>query len=129
MAVKTPDEIKKGLYSCTYAEGCAVCPYDGIEDCAAKKNVDALSLIQQLEAQNAELLGKIKQLEQERETLIRIAAGGKELCDFCVNSIDLGGMQAAHCNEADFLCDRCKAPCPCRDCQLGSAFAWNGKCL
>ena len=62
---KTPDEIKKGLHCCTYAEGCAVCPYDGIEDCAAKKNVDALSLIQQLEAQNAELVQKLNELERE----------------------------------------------------------------
>ena len=63
--MKSPDEIKKGLECCSNPDGtCEGCPYvEG--ECRAfeQLSADALALIQQLEAQNAELSGKIGRLE------------------------------------------------------------------
>lgn len=61
--MKTPDEIKKGLECClgdTHAYHCDECPYaddesevdDGCGDNGIRLLEDALTLIQQLEAQN-----------------------------------------------------------------------------
>ena len=69
----------------------------------------------------------IAMLKEERDALIRIAAIGGDLCEYCVHVIDLGGRRAQFCNDADFCCEDCGAPCPCRECQLGSKFYWNGK--
>lgn len=49
--MKTPDDIKKGLFCC-WEDGCATCPYD--DDCTMEANFeqlakDALAYIQQLE--------------------------------------------------------------------------------
>ncbi len=48
--MKTPEEIKKGLECCSKTDKCPECPYVGEVYCATKKNVDALALIQRLEA-------------------------------------------------------------------------------
>lgn len=61
---RTPDEIKNGLECCaaSYADCHKECPYK--LDCDGSQILkDALALIQQLEAQNAELSGKIGQLQ------------------------------------------------------------------
>lgn len=47
--MKTYDEIKKGLECCT-TPSCAECPYANEPSCVVK-NADALTLIQQLEAE------------------------------------------------------------------------------
>lgn len=52
--MKTPDEIKKGLECCTIPL-CTECPYDCEASCVVK-NEDALSYIQQLEAEKKQLL-------------------------------------------------------------------------
>lgn len=51
--MKKPEEIKKGLESHHRVGGCIPCPYDvlGDGDCSGTLAGDALSLIQQLEAQ------------------------------------------------------------------------------
>ena len=99
---RTPDEIKKGLECCSNVNFVCneECPYykslsEG-EDCCLKKNADALALIQQLErdkawagemsdmlreenkrleAQNAELSGKIGQLQAERDAAVKSLRG------------------------------------------------------
>ena len=67
---RTPDEIKKGLECCSNVNFVCneECPYykslsEG-EDCCLKKNADALALIQQLQAENAEKDVRIQQLEK-----------------------------------------------------------------
>ena len=69
---RTSDEIKKGLECCADSGGtCEECPYaDG--ECRAFEQLasDALALIQQLEAQNTELSGKIGRLEAKRKQLL-----------------------------------------------------------
>lgn len=87
---KTPEEIKKGLECCRTPVKCECCPYQQECDLPFGDLVmaDAFSLIQRLErdkawasenydlireenkrleAQNAELLEKVKQLERERD--------------------------------------------------------------
>lgn len=56
MSTKTPDEIKKGLGCCIshFMESCNACPYAHISGCARESTSDALALIQQLEADNAQ---------------------------------------------------------------------------
>ena len=79
--MKTPEEIKKGLYHCgTLDVGCAGCPYD--EDChtqgagSCSVEVDALAYIQQLESDNEskqkrieELESRLAQAERERDAI------------------------------------------------------------
>lgn len=61
----TPDEIKKGLECCTIPL-CDECPYDNDPSCVVK-NADALALIQQLQAENAEQAELIEYLKAEIE--------------------------------------------------------------
>ena len=86
--MKSPDEIKKGLEICSCDEDrdkCVRCPYfDGT--CRNDLNAiekDALALIQQLEAQNAELIKIIEQLQtvgSEMEELLWL--GGCDTCKY-----------------------------------------------
>ena len=71
--MKSSDEIKKGLEYISIKDVARKLdawedgiPYDYVEDAAA----DALALIQQLEAQNTELSGKIGRLEAKRKQLL-----------------------------------------------------------
>ena len=62
--MKSPDEIKKGLFCC-WEDGCATCPYD--DDCTMEANFeqlakDALAYIQQLEETVAKQNEKYKRL-------------------------------------------------------------------
>lgn len=59
---KTPDDIKKGLECCTIPL-CDECPYNNDPSCVVK-NADALALIQQLQAENADQAVRIQQLEK-----------------------------------------------------------------
>lgn len=67
--MKTPDEIKKGM-QCAVDKKCywKECPYYNSEEhtCINEVQLDALAYIKQLEAQNAELVQKVNQLEQEQ---------------------------------------------------------------
>lgn len=81
---KTPDEIKKGLECYAKKEFCAgrsCAYYNALCDCDSLLS-DAFSYIQQLEAQNAELLEKIKQLERERDAAIHDLKKTRE-CTTC----------------------------------------------
>lgn len=81
---KTPDEIKKGLKNdCGECDEENFCPYIGISGCIGILHKDALSLIRQLEAQNAELLEKNKQLELERDALLEALRTNRHICNSC----------------------------------------------
>ena len=71
---KTPDEIKKGLECCMMSTCEPSCPYDNPVDCgfAVQLLQDALALIQQLQAENAEKAKTIMWMEAERDDLKRI---------------------------------------------------------
>ena len=80
--MKKPDEIKKGLEFCG-ADEChgdqhTSCPYNGDMFCIMHTCADALALIKQLEAQNAELLEEIERLQAERDAAVNDL---KELAD------------------------------------------------
>lgn len=70
---KTPDEIKKGLETCS-ADEChgqhTDCPYHPDLMCIRNICADALALIQQLQAENAEKDERIQQLEAERDAAV-----------------------------------------------------------
>lgn len=128
--MKRPDEIKKGLEWCTNdAFQCYDnCPYfnslsNGV-DCAQNLCSDALALIRQLEAENAELSGKIKQLERERDALLTIMKGYRE-CDFCKH----GCPPEKEENLYD-LCYGCDIEnCRCRNCTTkNNCWEWRGPC-
>lgn len=71
------------------------------------------------------LIEKIKQLEQERAVILRIAYASAELCEECKHAM-MEDCQA--CYEADFFCHLCKADCICHECEKGSCFEWRGPC-
>ena len=88
---KTPDEIKKGLETCS-ADEChgqhTDCPYHPDLMCIRNICADALALIQQLQAENAEQAERIKQLEAERdaavETIYEMAKCiTDDVCEWC----------------------------------------------
>ena len=81
--MKTPEEIKKGLECCIGGSCEPYCPYKETVDCVQQMAEDALSLIKQLEAQNAELLEKIKQLELERDALFELLRTNRNNCNSC----------------------------------------------
>jgi len=73
--MKTPDEIKRGLWCCTHNSGCDACPYRDISvGCRPARNDDALALIQQLEADKQQLEGMLTHMNQLRD-----AAAGRAL--------------------------------------------------
>ena len=54
--MKTPEEIKRGMkQDCGECDEENFCPYVGIAGCIGILHKDALALVQQLEAENAEL--------------------------------------------------------------------------
>ena len=74
---KTPEETKKSL-ECCYSSvepimRCEQCPYYGSVVCKMHLHTDALALIQQLQAENAEKDARIQQLEAENAQLLEKA--------------------------------------------------------
>lgn len=57
--MRTPEEIKKALECCGYFCSCKTCAYFGDELCIIRLERDALSYIQQLESQIAEVGKKV----------------------------------------------------------------------
>ena len=85
--MRSPDEIKKGLELCYEDINCSECPY--VDDCFGDDETpfgvvmpDALALIQQLQAQNAEKDARIQQLEAERDAAVSFLKGQCHACKF-----------------------------------------------
>lgn len=122
--MKTPDEIKQALETCSTKKPCPSCPmWDECKEAASLKPLwdNALAYIQQLEADNAELLTKVEQLEakchqleRERDAAVADLAETKD-CITCKHSANckIGGFDCYHCNDKD---------CPCLTCQ----YEWRG---
>lgn len=78
--MKSADEIKKGLECCA-AHDCNGCGYNcGASTCIDSLLKDISSLIQQLQAENAEKAERIKQLEAELGAAVSVVR-----CKGCVN--------------------------------------------
>lgn len=148
---KMPEEIKKGLGCDVYSVvGCFLtkCNYrygSCSPDSGAELRKDALALIQQLErdkawasenyelireenkrleAQNIELLQKIKQLERERDALLTIMKGYRE-CDFCKHGCP--PEKEEHLFDLCYGCDI--ENCRCRNCTTkNNCWEWRGPC-
>lgn len=105
--MKTPEEIKKGLYHCgTIDVSCTNCPYD--EDCHTQGDGycsvedDALIYIERLET-------RLAQAERERDAAVkemRMAFGMASVCRSCKY------------NDVDEIV--------CMDCKCGDLWKWRG---
>ena len=127
--MKTPDEIKKGLFCC-WEDGCATCPYD--DDCTMGENFmdvakDAHAYIQQLESDNEnkqkridELVSRLAEVERERDAAV---ADLSDRCQYCKH----------------ISCDDEDENSPCKDCMqrkggvpfapmIRTCFEWRGVC-
>ena len=150
--MKTPDEIKKGLFCCSYYDmSCSECPYDGIcrtasgqtpeDDAAAlidhlltiysqvskalcgKENADLEELLQAV----SQVKTRLAQVERERDAAVgdlQEAARDGEVCTACKHD----GEFAEACADADFDCKQCKQPCMCKTCNANSNYEWIGLC-
>lgn len=103
---KTPDEIKKGLECCGAGNHCkGYCPYDGrsasIEGCTSRLSRDALSLIQQLQAENAQLNRCIDNMTDKLNAMNDEAAKLQAKLEM---------IRQAFCNyvPSEYRCDCCK---------------------
>lgn len=150
---RTPDDVKKGLECCSvgiYENFCTDCPYSSLAmaECPTKLKTDALAYIQQLEAQNAELSGKIGQLEgilQEakqkvRDLIVKVDKHGDDLNTTMVefnnkirqleaerNDLRNGLMNATGCRECKhFNNDAGQVPDICMRCRNYSNWEWRG---
>ena len=75
--MKTPDEIKEGLYICYVQPGgrtCNECPYfiDDATDCDCLPGNDALEYVRQLEHRIGKLTEKVAQLEAAQPKWISV---------------------------------------------------------
>lgn len=141
--MKTPEEIKKGLFCC-WEDGCTTCPYD--EDCTMEANFeqlakDALAYIQQLEAdkaawedvaaspgtvedmarENYRLTERLAQVERERDALLHD-----------LRRADYVDCYACKHNQSSYDCDvdcaNCLNPCTCNSCHHNNKWEWRGVC-
>lgn len=144
---KTPEEIKKGL-ECAVDKKCIMqeCPYYSEEyNCIRAAQVDALALIQKLEAdlkqekadhqhtyecaevfqkENAELVRKSEQLERERDALLALIRE-YAACETCKYECSPENDEAFF-NEC-IGCD--KEVCKCRECvEDCEHWEWRGPC-
>lgn len=85
--MKTPEEIKKGLFICSDPEGnCPYCPYVANSEpdpnwmCITELANDALAYIQRLEAQNAEL---VRETDKLQSSMGQVANALHDNGDFC----------------------------------------------
>lgn len=103
--MKTPDEIKKGLYVCP-DELCHMCPYEPEGDCMSDCMSDALAYIQQLES-------RLVQAERER--------------DAAVHDMENYAGYGAICKHFDNDCPHIVEGCPLwpSDCE---SYEWRGVC-
>jgi len=79
--MKTPDEIKKGLECCIEMCNSESCPYWENSDCTTSVRNDALALIKQLQAENAEKAERIRVLESRNNALYHTILGVMHFVD------------------------------------------------
>lgn len=116
--MKTPEKIKKGMKLCKpiwkgdHWKTCdEKCPYRNEGSlCREMLNTDALALIQQLEAENAEL-------KRERDAAVNDLTES-QFCHAC-----------KHCEEKEELAAYHDVPAQCVNCAYEiSRFLWRGPC-
>lgn len=140
--MKTPDEIKKGLWCCENPNGnptmCEECPYKGTKgSCIGRLYMEARKCIQQLEAKDVEQVHRIAELEQELAAVKRerdaqmvdilIFVGNDNLCSICKHSGENNKAKRQYCKAVS--CDDCKIyECACMDCSRHNCYEWRGVC-
>ena len=132
----TEKEIIQTLRICaTHIEkGCGLCPQMKYVRCTERLADEAITMIERLTAENADLRKEIEwkdmvialaqreqaKAEAERDALLEIAKNGKD-CDTCKNRAVCvkPGTDVAH------WCDRCEEKCRCYGCG-GDRWEWRG---
>ena len=145
--MKTPEETKRGMeQDCGECDEENFCPYVGIAGCIGILHKDALAYIRQLEAdlkqekadhqhtyecaeafqkENAELLEKIKHLEQERDAAITDLRNANIcICLVCANFI--GRNPAARKNSCKVFGELSDEGI--RNILSCGGFKWRGPC-
>ena len=112
--MKTPDEIKKGLYICYVQPGgrtCNECPYfiDDASDCDCNPGADSLGYIQQLEKEHDALLADLRDADMLE-------------CAHCAHYVHVGAQCEGEgdCLECDYK------NCACNGCWGNSNWEWRG---
>lgn len=120
---KSPDEIKKGLEACNGRYPCDECPYRKTpkgKDCKTERNMDAIALIQQLQAENAQQARCIENMTDKLNAMNDEVAKLQAERDAAVNDM-----------YAECACDVCKhndrneTICP-RGIEVDNCFEWRG---
>jgi len=136
--MKIPDKIKKGLEIYSPEEIKEIMQSKGFIYSQEQLHRSALAYIQQLEAQNAELLKKIDELEKSREFRGDLANNLKRATvEQEQEIIQLKRERDAAIHDINKArdCKTCKhinvhpSEQPCRSCGLwGKGFEWRGLC-
>ena len=112
--MKTPDEIKKGMYCCygdPYGRECDECPYDFIDEkyCDCYLGADVREYIQQLEKDRNALLADLRDADMLE-------------CVHCAHYVPVGAQCAGEgdCLECDYK------NCACNGCRGNSNWKWRG---
>ena len=107
--MKSPDEIKRGIITCM-----EINMEHFIPGATQKSLADALAIIQQLEAQNAELLEEIERLQAERDEAVNDL---KELADRHGECLGCKWFTGERCGDTEY-----KIICGFHD----SKWEWRG---
>lgn len=93
--VKKPEELKKGIHNCKHDMPCNECPYYGDLDCMATMFSDSQAYMLTLEAdkaklqaQNAELVKRLANMEQACERMMKHVARVREDFARCGNCVE-----------------------------------------
>lgn len=114
--MKTPDEIKNGLRTCTNRKiSCDGCPYH-YQGCAARLAYDAIAYINQLETQ----LRDAAKLQSERDAWKHRA----EAAERDITSM----LESCDCEIRHEYCARCYTPNECNTDKCAGYAKWRGPC-
>lgn len=130
--VRTPEDVKKGLQHCKGANPCAGCTYDrrDFPQCIIRLQSDALSLIQQLEANHSKVKAELKRLTQNHIEDMKIICNLERERDAAVADLDINHKCdiCAHvdCQWDEYPCSSCLHSDPVDN--VSSNFEWRGIC-
>lgn len=117
--MRSPDEIKKGL-ECCITDNCKECPYYPLYEvfgCKLARAKDALALIQQLQAENAEKDETIQMLKDGNASLMRM------IDEECVKTVTLEAERDAAVEDLEALMDSLEIGTACEFCGKDCMFS------
>ena len=122
---KSPDQVKKGVKCCaaSYADCHKECPYK--PDCDGTQILkDALALIQQLQADNAQQVRCIENMTDKLNAMNDEVVKLQAERDAAV--ADIKRMVHDNTNTFCYYCEMVKGGCEAVNCRGRNAFEWRG---